>query len=198
MLLVLASTSAYRRELLARLRLRFEVFAPGVDEVRLPDELPEAAARRLAQTKARAGVAIYPDALLIGSDQVAEIDGQRLDKPGTFERAAQQLALLSGQCADFHTAVALLNSRSGTLQTRVVVTRVYFRRFTARQIETYLRKEQPFDCAGSARSEGLGIALIERIEGTDPTALIGLPLMALTEMLQAEGVDVIERAAALQ
>jgi septum formation protein len=169
----------------------FEVFSPEVDEAPRHGEPPEAAARRLAQEKAQAGAARYPDALLIGSDQVAEIDGERLDKPGTFERAAQQLARVSGRFADFHTAVALLNSRSGAIQTRVVPTRVHFRALTARQIEAYLRKEPPFDCAGSAKSEGLGIALIRRIEATDPTALIGLPLIALTEMLQAEGVDVI-------
>lgn len=190
-MLVLASTSPYRRELLARLGLAFEVFSPGVGEEPLRHEAPADTAMRLAQAKARAGAARYSDALVIGSDQVAELDGHRLDKPRTHERAARQLELLSGRFADFHTAVAVVNSASGRLQARLVPTRVFFRPLTSRQIDAYLQREQPFDCAGSAKSEGLGIALIRRIEGTDPTALIGLPLIALTEMLQAEGLEVL-------
>jgi septum formation protein len=190
-MLVLASTSPYRRELLARLGLAFEVFSPGVDEEPLRDEAPADTAVRLAQAKARAGAARHAHALVIGSDQVAELDGHRLDKPGTHERAAEQLGLLSGRFADFHTAVAVVNGATGRLQSRIVPTRVHFRALTRRQIDAYLQREQPFDCAGSAKSEGLGIALIQRIEGTDPTALIGLPLIALTEMLGAEGLEVL-------
>jgi len=189
--LILASTSPYRRELLARLRLPFEVFSPGVDEAPLPGEAPETTALRLAHAKAAAGQAHHPGALIIGSDQVAELDGQRLEKPGSHRRAAAQLALLSGRCATFHTAVALLNAESGMMRTRLVPTRVRFRTLTTGEIERYLQKEQPYDCAGSAKSEGLGIALLRSIEGDDPTALIGLPLIALTDMLSAEGVEVV-------
>jgi septum formation protein len=190
-MLVLASTSPYRRELLARLGLAFTVCSPGVDEAAWRDETPADTALRLAQAKARAGAARYPQAVVIGSDQVAELDGHPLDKPGSHERAARQLAMLSGRSADFHTAVALLNSATARMQVRVVPTRVQFRPLTSRQIDAYLHREQPFDCAGSAKSEGLGIALLERIESHDPTALIGLPLIALTEMLQAEGLEVL-------
>jgi septum formation protein len=190
-MLVLASTSAYRRELLARLRLPFEVAAPQVDETPRPGEPPAQTALRLAQDKARAVASRFPQALVIGSDQVAELDGERLDKPGSHERARNQLTLLSGRAAVFHTAVALLNSTTGRMQARMVPTRVRFRQIGAAQIEAYLLKEQPYDCAGSAKSEGLGIALIEAIEGDDPTALIGLPLIALTDMLIAEGRPVV-------
>lgn len=190
-MLVLASTSPYRRELLARLGLTFSVCSPGVDEAPRPDETPADTALRLAQAKARAGAARFPQAIVIGSDQVAELDGFRLDKPGSHERAAQQLAMLSGRSAAFHTAVAVLNPASGRMQVQLVPTRVQFRELRSEQIEAYLRREQPFDCAGSAKSEGLGIALLHRIDTTDPTALIGLPLIALTGMLQAEGVEVL-------
>jgi len=190
-MLVLASTSPYRRELLARLGLAFTVCSPGVDETPWPDETPPDTAVRLAQAKARAGAAHYPDAVVIGSDQVAELDGVRLDKPGGRERAAQQLAMLSGRSAAFHTAVAVFNPASDRMQVQLVPTRVQFRQLRAEQIDVYLQREQPFDCAGSAKSEGLGIALLERIEATDPTALIGLPLIALTGMLRAEGVEVL-------
>jgi septum formation protein len=191
MRLILASASAYRRELLARLRLPFAVFSPSLDETPLPGESPETTALRLAEAKARAGVPHHGGALIVGSDQVAELNAERLDKPGNHERATAQLAMLSGRSAVFHTAVALLNAASGALHTRLVPTRVHFRTLTREQIEAYLRKEQPYDCAGSAKSEGLGIALIQSIDGHDPTALIGLPLIALTDMLKAEGVDVI-------
>jgi septum formation protein len=190
-MLVLASTSPYRRELLARLGLAFTVCAPGVDEAPRPSETPGDTALRLAQAKARAGAAGRRDAIVIGSDQVAELDGYRLDKPGSHERAAQQLQMLSGRTAQFHTAVAVLNNASDRMQVQLVPTRVQFRVLTPPQIDAYLRREQPFDCAGSAKSEGLGIALLRGIESTDPTALIGLPLIALTGMLQAEGVEVL-------
>ena len=190
-MLVLASTSPYRRELLARLRLPFEVASPQVDETPRPGELPAQTALRLAQEKALAVAARFPRALLIGSDQVAELDGERLEKPGGHERARAQLQLLSGRAAVFHTAVALLNDSTGRMQTRMVPTRVRFRHLGAAQIESYLLQEQPYDCAGAAKSEGLGIALIEAIEGEDPTALIGLPLIALTDMLLAEGRAIV-------
>jgi len=190
-MLVLASTSVYRRELLARLRLPFEIAAPNVDESPHAGELPQATALRLAQAKAQAVAARFAGALIIGSDQVAELDGVRLDKPGSHTRARQQLGMLSGQAVVFHTALALLNAASGQAQTRLVPTRVRFRRLTSAQIDAYLLKEQPYDCAGSAKSEGLGIALIEAIEGDDPTALIGLPLIALTDLLLAEGCQVV-------
>jgi septum formation protein len=191
LVLVLASTSPYRRELLSRLHLAFDVVAPNVDEAPQPGESAADTAARLAQAKARAAVAAFPNALIIGSDQVAELDGERLEKPGSHERAVRQLSLLSGRSAAFHTAVALLNAGSGRLHARVVSTQVRFRPLTTQQIEAYLRREQPYDCAGSAKSEGLGIALIEAIRGDDPTALIGLPLIALTDMLRAEGVAVV-------
>jgi septum formation protein len=190
-MLVLASTSPYRRELLSRLQLKFEVMSPGVEENPLPGEAPAATALRLAEAKARAGAARYPGALVIGSDQVAELDGERLEKPGRHELAVRQLALASGRSAVFHTAVALLNATSGRLHTRVVPSRVTFRPLTPAQIEAYLQREQPYDCAGSAKSEGLGIALLRSIEGDDPTALIGLPLIALVDMLEQEGCSVV-------
>lgn len=190
-MLVLASTSPYRRELLARLRLPFEVASPDIDETPLPGEAPEHTALRLAQAKAVAVADRVGKALVLGSDQVAEVDGQRLDKPGSHERAMRQLTSLSGRSAVFHTAVALVNSATGRTQSRVVPTRVHFRPLSAPQIQAYLDKEQPYDCAGSAKSEGLGIALIQSIEGDDPTALIGLPLIAVTDMLAAEGWQIV-------
>jgi septum formation protein len=193
-MLVLASTSRYRRELLARLCLPFTTFSPNVDETPTPGEAPEDTATRLAVAKARAAQQAFPQALIIGSDQVAELDGERLDKPGTRERARQQLLRASGREVVFHTAVALLQSSSGRVQSALVPTAVSFRHIDARQIEAYLDLEQPFDCAGSAKSEGFGIALLERIAGDDPTALIGLPLIALTSMLTEFGVDVLANA----
>jgi septum formation protein len=190
-MLVLASTSPYRRELLARLQLQFQVMSPGVEESPLPGEAPQTTALRLAEAKARAGALRYPSALVIGSDQVAELDGERLEKPGTHDLAVKQLEQASGRVAVFHTGVALLNASSGSLHTRVVPSRVTFRRLSRAQIEAYLRREQPYDCAGSAKSEGLGIALLRSIEGEDPTALIGLPLIALVDMLEQEGCHVV-------
>ena len=190
-MLVLASTSVYRRELLMRLRLEFDTFAPRLDETPLTGELPEATALRLAQGKARAAAAAYPTALIIGSDQVAELDGMRLDKPGNREGAQEQLRRVSGHEVVFHTAVCVLRAQTGQLQDRVVPTRVRFRPLTQPQISAYLDREQPYDCAGSAKSEGLGIALLERIQGDDPTALIGLPLIALVTLLHDAGLSTL-------
>jgi septum formation protein len=189
--LVLASTSRYRKELLTRLGLAFEVAAPGVDERVLPGEAPADTALRLSLLKARALARQFGDALIIGSDQVASSGSERLDKPGNHETAVRQLTSLSGKTADFHTSVALFDSRTGNVQSCVVPCRVVFRALDQRQIEAYLRREQPYDCAGSAKAEGLGIALIARMETDDPTSLIGLPLIALTAMLERAGLPVI-------
>src|SRR5690349_725629 len=162
-MLVLASTSRYRRELLLRLRLPFTTYSPDVDEAPLPAELPERTALRLAVAKARAAQLAYPQALIIGSDQVAELDGVRLDKPGNRERARDQLLRAGGREVVFHTAVALLRASSGDMLSQIVPTSVCFKAVTPAQIDAYLELEQPFDCAGSAKSEGLGIALLERI-----------------------------------
>lgn len=188
--LVLASTSVYRRELLARLQIPFGVAAPEMDESPLPGEAPESTAARLSRGKARAVAAGYPDALIIGSDQVAVLDGVQLGKPHTHENARKQLQFASGKSVAFHTAVSLFNSRTGNMQTRIVSTLVKFRLLNDTQIERYLAREQPYHCAGSAKSEGLGIALIERMEGDDPNALIGLPLIALVDMLTVEGMEI--------
>ena len=191
MKLVLASTSRYRRELLARLHLPFEVAAPDVDETPLPGESPSQTALRLSVLKAQVVAAQYPDALIIGSDQVLMLDAGQLGKPGNYANAFAQLKRMQGKAMVFHTALTLLNSRTGHTQTRDVPTVVQIRQLSYAQIEHYLKKEQPYDCAGSAKSESLGIALMERMDSPDPTALIGLPLMALTEMLLNEGVDVL-------
>jgi len=187
--LVLASTSPYRRALLERLALRFEMASPQCDETPLGDEAPQDTASRLAVLKAKS--LHYADALVIGSDQVASSGGVRFDKPGDHATATRQLRTLSGKSADFHTAVALLDTKSGNLQQKVVPCRVTFRRLDDRTIEEYLRREQPYDCAGSAKAEGLGIALIARIDTEDPTSLVGLPLIALTEMLGRAGLPVV-------
>lgn len=186
--LVLASSSPYRRELLARLHIPFEVMSPDVDETPLPNEKPQDTALRLAQLKARAVAGKFPDALIIGSDQVAMLGDTQLGKPHTFDNAKKQLTAASGRKMTFHTALCLYNGRTGHMQARVVPIGVQFRTLTEAQIERYLHKEQPYNCAGSAKSEGLGIALIERFEGDDPNALIGLPLIALVDMLNNEGV----------
>lgn len=188
--LVLASTSRYRRELLERLRIPFATDRPELDEAPLDSESPEATARRLAEAKARAVASRHPGALVIGSDQVASCDGTRLDKPGDHENAVRQLGLVSGRTAVFHTGLALLDARSGLAEVRVVPCRVAFRALSPELIERYLRAEQPYDCAGSAKAEGLGISLIARIDTEDPTSLIGLPLIALTELLRAANVEV--------
>ena len=189
--LVLASTSAYRKALLERLALAFEVASPQVDERALAGESPAHTALRLASLKAQSVRAAHRDALIIGSDQVATSAGRTLGKPGDHASAARQLRSLSGKSADFHTAVVLLEAASGGLQREVVPCRVHFREFDDARIENYLRREQPFDCAGSAKAEGLGIALIARIETDDPTSLIGLPLIALSAMLERAGLPVI-------
>src|SRR5580765_7556618 len=187
--LVLASTSPYRRALLERLGLPFEVASPKCDETPMPNEAPQETASRLAVLKAKS--LSYPDALVIGSDQVAVSGGNRLDKPGDHATATRQLRALSGRSADFHTALALLDTKSGQLQQKVVPCRVVFRTLDDGMIERYLRREQPYDCAGSAKAEGLGITLIARIETDDPTSLIGLPLIALAEMLERAGLAVV-------
>ncbi len=189
--LVLASTSAYRRALLERLGLRFEVAAPGVDETPLPRERPEDTAMRLAEAKARAVADRFPAALVIGSDQVAVLGGLALGKPGTHAAAVAQLREMRGREMVFHTALCLLDTASGETQLENVPTTVALRQVTDQQIERYLALEQPYDCAGSARIEGLGIALVERVAAEDPSALIGLPLIALTTMLRNRGVEVI-------
>lgn len=189
--IVLASTSKYRRELLARLGLPFEVAAPGADETPLPNEIPQDTALRLAEAKARAVAARFPRAIVIGSDQVAVLEGATLGKPGNHANALRQLQAMRAKEVVFHTALCLYNASSARADTRVVPFCVRFRDYSDAQIEHYLQREQPYDCAGSARCEGLGIALIAEMRGDDPTALIGLPLIALTEMLAAQGVQVI-------
>jgi septum formation protein len=189
--LVLASTSPYRRELLARLGVPFEVAAPDVDETPLPGELPDDTAQRLSILKARAVAVRHPDALIIGSDQVALLEGKQLGKPGSHEKAVEQLRAMRGNTLEFHTALTLLNARTGSTQTANVPVRLVMRHYSDAQIEAYLRKDQPYNCCGSARSESLGIALIARYETEDPNALVGLPLIKLTEMLANEGLDVL-------
>lgn len=189
--LILASSSVYRRELLERLQLPFSVESPHVDETPLDGEQPEETAIRLAQMKARKVGDHHPDALVIGCDQVATLDGMQLGKPLTHDNAVKQLRLMRGRTVTFHSALCLYNARTGSMQAEVDPYEVSFRHLTDDQIERYLRKEQPYHCAGSAKSEGLGIALIEWMRGNDPNALIGLPLILLISMLQNEGVAVI-------
>ncbi len=188
--LILGSSSPYRKELLLRLRFPFDILAPDIDETPLPDEAPEASAMRLAEQKAIAIATRAPQAVVIGSDQVATLDGGQIGKPGTHENALAQLQLMRGREVVFHTSLCLLDTRSGApLPTQVenVQTLVTFRDLPDAELDAYLRIEQPYDCAGSARNEGLGIALIESIRSTDPTALTGLPLIALTSMLRRVG-----------
>jgi septum formation protein len=187
--IVLASTSPFRRELLARLGLPFVVDSPEVDESRRPDEPPQVLVLRLAEAKARAVAARHPGSLVIGSDQVACIDDEVLGKPGDRARAIAQLERASGRAVLFQTGLCLLNTASGRAQTLVEPFQVHFRHLTRGQIEAYVDRERPFDCAGSFKSEGLGIALFERLEGEDPTALIGLPLIRLVALLESEGLD---------
>ncbi|MBI5437977.1 MAG: septum formation inhibitor Maf [Nitrosomonadales bacterium] len=186
--LVLASTSTYRSELLKRLQLPFEIAAPDVDETALPDESARATSMRLAQQKARAVASRYPDALIIGSDQVALLEGKQLGKPLTHDNAVRQLRTMRGKTTCFYTALALLNSKTGNMQTEVAENHVTLRDLSDAEIEGYLLKEQPYHCAGSAKSEGLGIALISKMTGDDPNALIGLPLILLIGMLRRENV----------
>jgi septum formation protein len=187
--LVLASTSPYRRSLLERLGLPFATAAPDVDEAALPDETPPDLVTRLAEAKARALAHAHPGALIIGSDQVAAMDDAVLGKPGNRERAIAQLGRASGRVLTFYTGLCLLNTGTGRCQTVCEPFRVHFRRLSPAQIEGYIAREQPFNCAGSFKSEGLGIALFERLEGDDPNALVGLPLIRLIGMLAAEGLD---------
>jgi septum formation protein len=189
--LILGSSSPYRRELLQRLRLPFTTVAPDVDESALEHEAPAATALRLAGAKACAVAARYPDALIIASDQVADLDGVPLGKPGNHANAVRQLQTLSGKRAVFHTALCLLDAASGRAHSANVPTTVYFRELTDAQIDHYLLLESPYDCAGSAKIESLGVVLVQRIESDDPTALIGLPLMTLTTFLQRESVAVL-------
>jgi septum formation protein len=188
---VLGSTSPYRRELLARVGLGFDVAAPDVDETAMSGESPAALARRLAIAKARAVAKRFPDAAVIGSDQVADLDGQALGKPGSHAKAVAQLRLMRGQTVVFHTAVAVTCLATGFEQVDLADVRVVFRDYDDAEIEAYLRAEQPYDCAGSARSEGLGIAMLEAIESDDPSALVGLPLIRTARMLRAAGVRIL-------
>ena len=187
--LILASTSRYRRELLQRLKLPFEVMAPGIDESRLPAEAPAAMALRLALAKARAVAALRPDAVVIGSDQVADLEGLALGKPGDHERATAQLRQLSGRRAVFQTAVACVHPVTGFEQVLLAPVNVQFRVLSDAEIEHYLRAEQPYDCAGSAKSESLGIALLDSIYSDDPTALVGLPMIRTCRLLRDAGID---------
>ena len=189
--LVLASTSRYRKELVARLGVAFEVAAPQVDERPLGGETAADTALRLAALKAQSVRAQHRDALIIRSDQVATSGGRILGKPGDHANAARQLRALSRKSAVFHTALALLDAANGRVQSEVVPCTVHFRELDDARIESYLRREQPFDCAGAAKAEGLGIALIAAIETRDPTSLIGLPLIALTAMLERAGLPVV-------
>lgn len=189
--LVLASTSIYRSQLLSTLQIPFLTTAPNVDETALAGEDAKQTAIRLAQLKAQAVAKDYPDALIIGSDQVVLLDNQQIGKPLTHDNAVRQLRAMRGKTVVFYTALTLLNSADGTSQTKLAETKVSFRQLDDDEIERYLIKEQPYHCAGSAKSEGLGIALIERIEGSDPNALIGLPLIDLVTMLKNQGVEVI-------
>jgi len=187
--LVLASTSPFRRALLERLGLFFTTAAPEVDETRRPEEPPQVLVLRLAESKARAVAPVHPGALIIGSDQVACIDGQVIGKPGGRDAAIAQLQRASGKTLVFHTGLCLLNSATGRAQTLVEPFQVHFRPLTLERINGYLDREQPYNCAGSFKSEGLGIALFERLEGEDPSALIGLPLIRLVTLLESEGLD---------
>lgn len=189
MRLILASSSRYRHEMLSRLNIPFTAVSPDVDETPLPDETPAALSLRLSLAKAQAVCARHPGALVIGSDQVATVDGIPLGKPGSFERAREQLRMLSGRVVEFHSALCVHDGRRH--ETEDVVTRCVFRRLTADEIDAYLHHEKPFDTAGSAKAEGLGIALMQAVHSDDPTAIIGLPLIALCRMLRSFGIDPI-------
>jgi septum formation protein len=191
--LILASTSRYRRELLERLRLPFEVRAPQVDETAQPGEAPADVALRLALAKAHAVAAEAPAAVVIGSDQVAELDGAPIGKPHTHDRARAQLRAMSGRSVRFHTGVAVVCREHGFADASVVTVVVRLRTLSDAEIERYLELEQPYDCAGSAKSEALGIALLAAVESDDPTALVGLPLIRTCELLRAAGLDPLSR-----
>jgi septum formation protein len=189
--LILGSTSPYRRELLQRLRLPFEVVRPEVDETPHAGELPVALAQRLAMEKALAVARQHPQAVVIGSDQVADLDGEPLGKPGTHERAVAQLQRMRGHTVVFQTAVAVVCMESGFAEQALAQVKVQFRLLSDAAIETYLRAEEPYDCAGSAKSEGLGIALLEQIDNQDPSALVGLPLIHTCRLLRAAGLPLL-------
>ena len=188
--IVLASGSKYRKELLKRLGVPFKVWVPDVDESPVPGELPRQAAVRLARAKADAGGRKFSSAWIIGSDQVADLDGRAIGKPGSLENAREQLRDLSGHTVLFHTALCVWNARLERRHERLVTTDVAFRRLTEAEIDRYLAREPAIDVAGSAKSEGLGVSLLSRLGGDDPTALVGLPLIALSSMLRAEGFDI--------
>ena len=187
--LILASTSRYRHELLSRLRLPFDVVSPNVDETPGPGEAPAALAQRLARAKALAVAALHPRAVIIGSDQVADLDGAAIGKPGNHARATEQLRSMSGRSIVFQTAVSVVCAASGHEETALIPVEVRFRTLSDAEIERYLRAEQPYDCAGSAKVETLGIALLEAVRSDDPTALIGLPLIQTCMMLRRAGID---------
>ena len=189
--LILGSSSRYRRELLQRLHVPFECHSPDLDESPLAGETPATMAGRLARLKARAVAALYPDAIVIGSDQVADLNGEPLGKPGTHERAVAQLRRMRGQTVVFQTAVAVVCAETGFEDMLLAPVRVQFRELGDAEIEHYLRVEQPYDCAGSAKSEGLGIALLARIDNDDPTALVGLPLIRTCQLLRAAGMNLL-------
>lgn len=189
--LILGSSSPYRRELLSRLRLAFEVAPPQVDETALTHETPEQLACRLAMSKARDVASRFPAAVVIGSDQVADLEGIALGKPGNHPRATMQLQQMSGKTVIFQTAVAVVCLETGFAQLDLARVKVKFRKLSGSEIEAYLRAETPYDCAGSAKSEGLGIALLESIDNDDPTALVGLPLIRTCRMIQAAGIRVL-------
>ena len=189
--LILGSTSPYRRELLTRLRLPFDVVAPQVDETPLADELPRDLANRLALAKAHAVARLHPNAVVIGSDQVADLNGEPLGKPGDHTHATAQLKRMRGKTVVFQTAVAVVCLTSGFEKLDLAAVRVQFRDLTDAEIEAYLQAEQPYDCAGSAKSEGLGIALLVSIDSDDPTALVGLPLIRTCHMLRAAGIEIL-------
>ncbi len=194
--LILASTSRYRRELLERLRVPFRALSPDVDETPLPGEAPAALAERLSLAKARAVAAQFPDAVVIGADQVADVDGQSIGKPGDHARATAQLRAMSGRRIVFQTGVAVVRAATGFAEVARVPVTVRFRTLSDAEIEFYLRAEEPYDCAGSAKCETLGIALLDAIESDDPTALIGLPLIRTTALLRAAGIDPLTARAA--
>jgi septum formation protein len=189
--LILASSSPYRRALLERLRVRFDVVVPAIDETPHPSESPAATALRLATEKARAVARQHPNALIIGSDQVATLDGQQMGKPGDHARALAQLRMMQGRSVEFHSALCVFDAANDQAHTRDVVTHVRFRNLPDATLDAYLRAEEPYDCAGSAKAEGLGIALIESIDSNDPTALIGLPLIELVTLLDHAGFPIL-------
>jgi len=189
--LVLASSSPYRKMVLNRLHIPFETFSPQVDESPLPEEAPSQLVMRLSELKARAAKLLYSQSLVIGSDQVAVLEDKILGKPHTHDKAVEQLQMASGKQVDFLTGIALLNTETDKIQVDIVRFGVKFRRLTTSQIENYLKQDMPYNCAGSFKSEGLGIALLERMIGSDPTAVIGLPLIRLVRMLEQEGMQIV-------